>query len=82
MSGYFLKEENFNKLKKQFELKSGSQRTKQDIDQYNKAVNDINADMQDYNKTNNELNKARSSALNNWEKVNKKYMDDYMPVQR
>jgi hypothetical protein len=82
MAGYFLKEENFNKLKKQFESKSVSQRTKQDIDQYNNAVNDINADMQAYNKTNNELNKARTSALNNWEKVNKKYMDDYMPVQK
>lgn len=82
ITGYFLKEEHFMKLKKQFESKSKSQRTQQDVDQYNKAVNDINAEMQDYNNTHSELNKARTSALNNWEKVNKKYMDDYMPVQR
>jgi hypothetical protein len=82
LSDYFLKEENFAKLKKQFDSKSGPRRTQQDIDQYNKAVDDTNTAMKDYNKTNNELNKARSSALDNWNKANKKYMDNYMPTQR
>jgi vacuolar-type H+-ATPase subunit I/STV1 len=82
LSDYFLKEENFAKLKKQFDSKSGPQRTQQDIDKYNKAVDETNTAMKDYNKTNNELNKARSSALDNWNKANKKYMDNYMPTQR
>jgi predicted class III extradiol MEMO1 family dioxygenase len=80
MSDFFLKEENFAKLKKQFD--SRSERTQQDIDQYNKAVNETNAAMQDFNKTNNELNKARSSVLDRWNKAYKEYMDNYMPKQR
>jgi hypothetical protein len=80
MSDFFLKEENFARLKKQFD--SRSKKTQQDIDQYNKAVNETNAAMQDFNKTNNELNKARSSVLDKWNKAYKEYMDDYMPKQR
>ena len=33
MTDFFLKEENFTKLKKQFDSKPGSKRTQQDIDQ-------------------------------------------------
>jgi D-ribose pyranose/furanose isomerase RbsD len=80
MSEYFIKEENFTKLKKQFDSKA--KKTQQDIDQFNKAVNETNAAMQDYNKSNQELNKARESALNKWNKVYKDYMDNYMPRQR
>ncbi len=80
MSDFFLKEESFTKLKKQFDSKS--QRTQTDIDNYNRVVNETNASMQDFNKTNNELNKARSSALDKWNKVYKNYMDDHMPRQR
>ena len=82
ISDFFLKQENFAKLKKQFEAKSGSKRTQQDIDQYNKAVNEANDAITDFNKVNNELNKARSSAIDNWNKVYKKYMDTYMPTQK
>jgi vacuolar-type H+-ATPase subunit I/STV1 len=82
ISDYFLKEENFTKMKKQFDAKSGSRRTQQDVDQFNKEVNDLNDAMKDFNKTNNDMNKARTSAINNWEKAYKNYMDDYMPTQR
>lgn len=82
ISDFFLKQENFAKLKKQFDAKSGSKRTQQDVDQFNKAVNETNAAIEDFNKTNNELNKARSSVTDNWNKVYKKYMDTYIPMQR
>ena len=80
MSDYFLKEEKFIKLKKQFD--SRGQKSQQDVDQYNKAVNETNAAMEDYNKTNKDLNKERSSVMDRWNKVYKNYMDDYMPRQR
>ena len=82
LSDFFLKEENFAKLKKQFEAMASSKRTQQDIDQFNKAVGEANEAIQVFNKINNELNKSRSSVVNNWEKAYKKYMDDYMPVQK
>jgi hypothetical protein len=81
MTDYFLKEENFAKLKKQFDAK-GSKRTQQDIDQYNKGVNDMNAAGATYNSTNNELNKQRTSSLNGWNNAVKKFMDAYMPTQQ
>lgn len=82
LSDFFLKEENFAKLKKKFEATPSSRRTQQDIDQFNKEVNTVNEAMEQLNQTNNELNKSRATAMNNWEKVYKKYMDTYMPTQR
>jgi transketolase len=81
LSDFFLKQESFAKIKKQFDNKPASKRTQQDIDQYNNAVNDMNAASKSFNATNNELNKERSSALNEWNKTYSKYLDEYMPKQ-
>ena len=78
---YFLKEESFLKIKKQFDSKPSSKRTQQDIDQYNQAVNDINYARKNFNDTNNDLNKERAAALNNWNKTYNDYLDDHMPKQ-
>jgi hypothetical protein len=82
ISDYFLKEEEFNKIKKQFESKPAGKRTQQDIDQYNKAVNDINDALNKFNSTMNELNKQGNSALNDWNKTYNKYMAEHMPRQQ
>lgn len=82
LTDFFLKEESFAKIKKQFESKPASKRTQQDIDQYNNAVNDMNAASKNFNATNNELNKERTAALNDWNKAYSKYMDEYMPKQQ
>ena len=81
MTDYFLKEENFMKLKKQFESKPAGKRTQQDVDEFNKAVSDINTAMKTYNKTNEDLNKQRTAMLNEWNKTYSKYLDEYMPKQ-
>jgi hypothetical protein len=82
LTDFILKEENFTKSKKQFDSKPASKRTQQDVDQYNNAVNDINAAGKSYNALNAELNKQRTSVMNNWDKAVAKYMDAYMPTQR
>jgi|CXWL01.1.fsa_nt_gi hypothetical protein len=82
MSDYFLKEEDFNKIKKQFDAKPSGKRTQQDVDQYNKAVNDINYALNNYNAVNADLNKQRTAGLNDWNKTYSKYMDEYMPKQQ
>lgn len=82
LADYFLKEENFKKIKKQFESKPSGKRTQQDIDQFNQAVNDFNYVLKNFNSTNNELNKERTSALNGWNKTYNDYLDDYMPKQQ
>lgn len=82
MTDFFLKAENFAKLKKQFDSKPGSKRTQQDVDQFNKAVKDINDAGNDYNAINNDLNKQRSKTLDGWNNAVKRYMDEYIPVQK
>ena len=82
MTDFFLKAENFAKLKKQFDSKPGSKRTQQDVDQFNKAVKEINDAGNDYNAINNDLNKQRSKTLDGWNNAVKRYMDEYIPVQK
>lgn len=82
MTDFFLKAENFAKLKKQFDSKTGSKRTQQDVDQFNKAVKEINDAGNDYNAINNDLNKQRSKTLDGWNNAVKRYMDEYIPVQK
>lgn len=81
ISDFFLKQEDFEKLKKQFDSKPANKRTKQDVDQFNNAVNNINSASNGFNKTMIELNKQGGSALNDWNKTYSKYMDEYMPKQ-
>ena len=82
MTDYFLKEEAFIKTKKQFDSKPSSKRTKQDIDQFNTAVNDINDALKTFNTTNKDLNKERGDTLDDWNKTYSRYMDTYMPKQQ
>jgi hypothetical protein len=82
MTDFFLKEESFNKLKKQFDAKSGSRRTQLDVDQFNKAVDDINAASKNFNSNNADFNKQRSAGLDGWDKAVKNFLDNYIPIQR
>lgn len=81
-SDFLLKDENFVKLKKKFDATPSGKRTQKDIDEFNKAVNDINTAGDSYNKVNNDLNKKRSKLLDEWNSAVKKYMDTYIPQQR
>jgi len=82
ISDFFLKAEDFAKIKKQFDAKPAGKRTQQDVDQYNKAVNDMNDASNKFNGAMADLNKQGSSALNDWNKIYNKYMDEYMPKQQ
>ncbi len=82
LTDFYLSEEGFAKLKKQFDSKPGSKRTQQDIDQFNKAVNDINSAANKFNALNNQLNKERETYLNGWNNAVKKYLDNHVPMQR
>ena len=77
-----LKKENFEKIKKAFDLKRQSDRTQQDIDEYNKAIGDFNSAVNKFNVLNNELNKSRSTALNLWNKTSDEFLDNHTPKYR
>jgi hypothetical protein len=82
MSDFILKKEKFEKTKKLFDSKRSNDRTQKDIDDYNNAVNDMNASLKGFNDLNNQLNKERTEMLNNWNKKVSRYFDDNMPVQK
>lgn len=81
LTDFYLKEENFDKIKKSLEAK-GSNKTKEDVDQYNKAVKDINASVNSFNQLNQDLNKRRQEAVENWEKSEKEFRDELIPYYK
>jgi len=81
MMDYYLKQENFDKLKKTMEAK-GSNRTKEDVDQYNKAVKEINSSVNSFNQLNQDLNKRRQEVVQNWENSEKTFRDELIPYYK
>jgi hypothetical protein len=79
LTDFYLKEENFNKMKKALEAKSESDRTKQDVDAYNKGVKEINTAVNMYNQTNGSLNTSRTNMINTWNDTEKSFIDTHMP---
>lgn len=79
LTDYFLKQENFEKIKKSFDIKPESSRTKQDVDAYNKAVKEINAGVNVYNSTNQKCNNTRNQIVDNWNQTKKTFYNAHMP---
>jgi hypothetical protein len=78
---FYLKQENFDKIKSSLEAK-GPAKTKDDVDQYNKAVKDINGSVNSFNQLNQELNKSRQQVVQNWENTEKTFRDEVMPYYK
>jgi len=77
MSDFLLKDEEFNKMKKAFESKSN--KSKEDVDAYNKAVNELNAASNIFNQTGQRLNNDRNQSFNNWANAENSFMDTHIP---
>jgi hypothetical protein len=82
LTDFYLKQENFEKIKKSFDAKPASSRTKEDVDAYNKAVNEMNNAVGTFNKINNGINTRRTTVLNGWQNADKKFSDTHMPYYR
>lgn len=74
---FYLKEENFNKIKAAMESKSN--RSKEDVDAYNKAVKEINAAVGAFNAGNQAANEKRNELLKAWSETEKQFADYHMP---
>jgi len=79
---FYLKEENFEKLKTAMDAKDQSQRTQADVDTYNKAVNDMNDAVNTFNQTNNDLNTDRTNTINSWNDTEKSFIDTHTPYYK
>lgn len=76
---FFIKEENFNKIKSSMDAKKASEKTAADIDLYNKAIADLNKAITNFNNLNSRLHNGRSKSLENWNKVSKAFLDKHTP---
>jgi uncharacterized protein YukE len=77
VSEFYLTQERFAAIKKEFEKKSSPSQA--EVDAYNKAVKDINAATDAFNSTNQSLDKERHEILDNWNKAEKAFFDDHTP---
>ena len=82
ITDYYLKKENFEKIKKAFEGKSQSDRTKEDVDAYNKAVKDMNAAVNISNEASTNANNKRNELYKTWEEAVKTFYDTNVPHYR
>ncbi|MBS1636550.1 MAG: hypothetical protein JST26_11595 [Bacteroidetes bacterium] len=78
-SAFYVKKENFEKIKTAFDAKAPASRTKADVDQYNKAVNEYNQASNQFNGVINECNQKRSQLLDNWNKAAASFTDRHVP---
>jgi len=76
---FYLKKENFEKIKMAFEAKRESERTKEDYEQFNNGVKDFNEAVNKNNATNNQLNEERNKLINSWNKTTHNFLDKYVP---
>ena len=76
---FYLKQDNFEKLKAALDAKSQSSRTQQDVDAYNNAVKDVNASVNAYNQQGAQMNNDRKTMNDNWNNAEKSFMDAHMP---
>lgn len=77
ISDYFLTKERFEGIKKDMDKKST--KSKEDVEAYNKSVNDINKASQSYNAVNKDLDGQRSDSLKEWNNAVKSFFDEHTP---
>ena len=76
---FYLKEDNFEKIKKAFNAKSESSRTKQDVDTYNNAVKDMNNGVNSFNALNDKINNERNQVINDYNNTENSFRDMHTP---
>jgi hypothetical protein len=79
ITDYFLKSENFTTVNESFSQIKEKNRTQEDVDKYNNAVNEMNAAVEAYNKNNDLMNKERGEYLEAWNKSVAKFTDKHVP---
>lgn len=77
LTDFFIAEENFNKIKKDFE--ASSKHSKTEVFNYNAEVKNYNAAATRYNQVNNFIMSNRRLVLHNWDATEKIFTDNHMP---
>jgi len=78
ITDFYLKNDNFNKLKAAFDSKKEGKRTQADVDEFNAAVNDVNSASDAFNIKNNELFTKRGGLLDKWNNSVDRFLDKHV----
>ena len=79
ITDFYLKKETFEKIKADVDSKMEMTRTKEDIENYNKALTEYNKSINEYNRTIKELNDNRSRLITNWNNAVVGFLDRHIP---
>jgi len=71
---FLLIEQDFNKLKAKFEAKGPKNRSQDDIDKFNKKVNELNSAAELFNKAMDKANKSRATEINQFYKTREQFI--------
>ncbi|MDI9258407.1 LIC11966 family surface protein [Flavobacterium sedimenticola] len=72
--------EKFESAKKSLESKSDKDRTKEEIDNYNGMVKQINKEIENYNKINNTNYQENNAVINGWNSAGDTFISTHVPV--
>ncbi|WP_162128301.1 LIC11966 family surface protein [Flavobacterium phycosphaerae] len=72
--------EKFDTARKSMEAKSDKDRTKEEIDNFNGMVKQINKGIEDYNKGNNVNYQEKNKAISNWNNTGENFISSHVPV--
>ncbi len=79
LADFYIKETNFNKVKKSFDTLKPADRTQEDVDEYNKAISDMNAASMAFNKTNAALTTNRNKVTEGYNKTSQAFIAKHTP---
>ena len=72
--------EKFENAKKSLESKAAKDKTKEEIDNYNAMIKQVNKEIENFNKTNNSNYQEKSGLLNNWNSTGDMFISKHVPA--
>lgn len=81
LTGFLLKADEFDKMKKSFEAIPAARRTQDDVDNFNRAVKEYNDQIPVFNKNSSALFSSRNKVMEQWEASRKRFIDMYTPYK-
>jgi len=77
---FIMLNQKFKESKTIMDNKSANNRSKEEIDNFNKLVNELNKEVGNYNKTINKYNIERTNTINNWNVTGENFIARYVPI--
>ncbi len=77
---FMMLNQKFQESKKVMDNKSANSRSKEEVDNFNKLVNEVNKEVGNYNKTINKFNVDRTNTINNWNVASDNFIAKYVPI--